>query len=207
MKYYNVSFQYSENVYCSNIAHAETVEDVEKHYSEYAWVKVSDASEYDVKDAQRRGKPIIEVPHIEEAAEVEEEPAPTVDAIRTVLDAKKPRSAWDKGVLLYASDMLDELDEAIDGGYFDPADLAAPHLLERTMLNGADDWMQYSEGGCSLCHDGQIAERLCTPSELKKTAHGLKDPNPRENWIQCQARALFQAAELIKSAAREAFNA
>lgn len=72
MKYYNVSFQYSENVYCSNIAHAETVEDVEKHYSKYAWVKVSDASEYDVKDAQRRGKPIVECPHIEDEDQTEE---------------------------------------------------------------------------------------------------------------------------------------
>lgn len=75
MKYYNVSFQYSERVYCSNVVHAATVEDVEKHYSKYAWIKVSDASEYDVQDAQRRGKPIVECPHIVGNEEQAEEPA------------------------------------------------------------------------------------------------------------------------------------
>ena len=35
-KYYKVSFQYSESVYCANIAHAETAADVEAYYSKYA---------------------------------------------------------------------------------------------------------------------------------------------------------------------------
>lgn len=36
-KYFAVSFKYSESVYCSNIAHAETAEAVEAHYSKYEW--------------------------------------------------------------------------------------------------------------------------------------------------------------------------
>ena len=139
-------------------------------------------------------------------AEPEEEPAPTVDAIRDEMNKKTPRSAWDKGVRAYADELLESVEEAIEGGWFDAENLAAPRLLERAMLNGAQDWTQYSEGGCALCYDGQIAERLCTPSELKKTRNGQKDPNPRENWIKCQARALFQASEAIKAAARAAFN-
>lgn len=60
-KYFNVSFQYSENVYCANIAHAESAEDVLAHYSaKYAWCKVSEATAADVEEAQRRGKPIVE---------------------------------------------------------------------------------------------------------------------------------------------------
>lgn len=39
-KYFAVSFKYSETVYCSNIAHAETAEAVEAHYSKYEWVSV-----------------------------------------------------------------------------------------------------------------------------------------------------------------------
>lgn len=35
-------------------------------------------------------------------------------------------------------------------------------------------------------------------SELQKTKNGFNDPNSRENWVQVQARALFQAWELIK---------
>lgn len=61
-KYFNVSFQYSESVYCANIAHAESAEAVEAHYSEkYEWCKVSEATAADVEEAQRRGKPIVEI--------------------------------------------------------------------------------------------------------------------------------------------------
>lgn len=61
-QYFNVSFQYSEDVYCANIAHAETAADVEAHYSnKYAWVSVSPAADYEVDEARRRGKPIIEI--------------------------------------------------------------------------------------------------------------------------------------------------
>ncbi len=61
-KYFNVSFQYSDGVFCANIAHAESAEAVEKHYSEkYEWCKVSEATAADVEEAQRKGKPIVEI--------------------------------------------------------------------------------------------------------------------------------------------------
>lgn len=61
-KYFNVSFQYSDDVFCANIAHAESAEDVEKHYSEkYEWCKVSEATAADVEEAQRKAKPIVEI--------------------------------------------------------------------------------------------------------------------------------------------------
>lgn len=70
--------------------------------------------------------------------------------------------------------------------------------LKEEILNGASDWMQYSEGGFSLIYNADIAERLCSPSELKRTKNGMNDPNSREIWVQCQTRALFHAWELIK---------
>lgn len=129
-------------------------------------------------------------------------PEITVDTIRSRIEATPARSAWDRGVKEYARDLLEKLETAIEDGYFYADDLATPKLLERQMLNGAADWKQYSEGGCSLCYDGQIAERLCAPWELRKTDNGRKDPNPREKWIDVQSRALYQAATLIKNAAR-----
>ena len=61
-KYFEVSFEYAEGIYCSNLAHAETVEAVEAHYSKYSWVKVSEGvSDYDVELARMKGKPIIEI--------------------------------------------------------------------------------------------------------------------------------------------------
>ena len=61
-KYFNGSYQYSESVYCANIAHAESAEAVEAHYSaKYEWCKVSEATAADVEEAQRKGKPIVEI--------------------------------------------------------------------------------------------------------------------------------------------------
>ena len=72
--------------------------------------------------------------------------------------------------------------------------------LNRELLNGAESWQQYSAGGCALIYDGDIAERLCTKSELKATRNGERNPNARESWIDVQARALYQAANLIRRA-------
>lgn len=104
----------------------------------------------------------------------------------------KTRSAWSKGVKEYAlmivesAEDLDTIDKAKD------------------LLNGAENWKQYSEGGCALAYDGDIAETLCTPSMLRKTAYGQKAPNSRERWIDVQTHALYQAARLIDSILTEA---
>lgn len=130
-----------------------------------------------------------------------------LDAIITRPNAN--RSAWNRGVTVYAAELLEGLKEAVDGGYFDPSNLAAPRMVSRELLNGASDWSQYSWGGSALIYDGQIAERLCTPSELKKTRNGERNPNSREQWLDTQARALYQAArivsEVVVSAARYNF--
>ena len=116
----------------------------------------------------------------------------TLDLLQKVENAKV-RSAWNNGVKEYAIELLD--DAASNRECEDFSNLQS---LKETILNGASDWMQYSEGGCSLVYNQDIAERLCTPSGLKRTKNGMNNPNSRENWIQCQARALFQAWGLIK---------
>ena len=60
-KYFEVTFEHSEGVFCSNIAHTETFEDVQKYYSEYKWFYAKRADEYAVKEAIDRGMPIIEM--------------------------------------------------------------------------------------------------------------------------------------------------
>ena len=116
----------------------------------------------------------------------------TLDLLQKVENAKV-RSAWNNGVKEYAIELLDDA-----ASNRECEDFASLQELKEAILNGASDWMQYSEGGCSLIYNTDIAERLCTPSELKRTKNGMNNPNSRENWIQCQARALFQAWELIK---------
>ena len=62
MKYYTVTFQYSETIYCSNLAMADSVESVKDHYSKkYAWVAVNEANESDVREATLKGKPIVTI--------------------------------------------------------------------------------------------------------------------------------------------------
>ena len=121
-----------------------------------------------------------------------------LESVKAVVENRADRSAWDKGVKAYALELLESLEEGIDGGYIDITDIESPRLLEKALLNGADSWEQYSWGGSSLIYNSDIAERLCCPSELKRTRNGERRPNSREEWLDTQARALYQACSRIK---------
>lgn len=121
----------------------------------------------------------------------------TIKELRIAIENEPARSAWSKGVKEYALELLEELNEAISGGYFELENIEAPKILAKQLLNGASDWNQYSWGGCALIYDIDIAERLCSPSELKKTKNGERKPNANEEWLDTQTRALTQAAHMI----------
>lgn len=116
----------------------------------------------------------------------------TLDLLQKV-ESVKVRGAWNNGVKTYAIELLDDAASNRECEEFESL-----QELKDAILNGASDWIQYSEGGCGLVYNQDIAERLCNPSELKKTKNGMNNPNSRENWIQCQARALFQAWRMIE---------
>ena len=120
-----------------------------------------------------------------------------IEKLYQSIESEKQRSAWEKGVTQYALEMVEQLGEQINGGYFDELDFAESKKVRAALLNGAADWNQYSWGGCSLIYDSDIAERLCCPSELKKTRNGERRPNSREEWLVVQARALYQAANRV----------
>ena len=109
--------------------------------------------------------------------------------LEAVAAHKAGRSAWSRGVHAYAIELVESLD--------DGADLANEWMLQKALLNGAQSWREYSEGGCALFYNADIAERLCSPSELKKNKGGERQPNSHESWIELQARALWQAHRLI----------
>lgn len=110
------------------------------------------------------------------------------------LEARNDRSAWDKGVTLYALELVEELREraAYKGRSPEPG-----KECREWMLNGAQDWDAYSWGGSALIYNSDIAERLCCPSEFKKTRNGERRPNSREEWLDTQARALYQACNRV----------
>lgn len=120
-----------------------------------------------------------------------------IEKLYQSIENEKQRSAWDKGVTEYALELVDQLAEQIRDGYFDELDLSDPKKVRAALLNGAETWSQYSWGGSALIYDSDIAKRLCCPSELKKTRNGERRPNSREEWLDVQARALYQAANRI----------
>ena len=108
-------------------------------------------------------------------------------------------SKWAQGVNEYKTELLEAYNES-------KAYASSLELTERTLLNGAADWKAYSWGGTSLVYDADIAERLATPSEIKRRT--LKDglsswASPTEQWLDVQARALHQAARQIITEAKE----
>lgn len=120
----------------------------------------------------------------------------TISEIRQEIESKKTRSAWDKGVKEYALELLEDMENERNAAK--EADMTVyPATLQAELLNGAMNWKQYSWGGCSLAYDVQIAKRLCTASELKKTRNGERQPNANEQWLDVQARALYQAENMI----------
>lgn len=120
-----------------------------------------------------------------------------IEKLYQSIESEKQRSAWDKGVTQYALELVEQLGEQINGGYFEELDLTESKKVRAALLNGAADWSQYSWGGSALIYNSDIAERLCNPSELKKTRNGERRPNSREEWLDTQARALFQAANRV----------
>lgn len=113
--------------------------------------------------------------------------------IEEALKKEPTRSAWSRGVYEYARDLLSDLEERHNGELPD-------QLTESDALNGAKDWSAFSYGGCALIYNEDIAQRLCTPSEYKKTRGGLYQPNSREDWPQVQSRALRQAFRALQRA-------
>lgn len=137
-------------------------------------------------------------PEEEPAQEAQNEAAaPTLyEKMTAELEARNDRSAWDKGVTAYALELVEGLEEAAAYNERDPISWIE---AKEWMLNGAQDWNQYSWGGSSLIYDYDIAARLCCPSELKKTRDGERRPNRKEEWLDVQTRALAQAYRRVIS--------
>lgn len=192
---YTISYE-KNGVYQAIGVNAQTAEQATAYFTQYKpaarFIGIREGME------SKPGFPVITVPDdfkeaAEEAAE-EAQQESTLDKVAAELEAQKDRSAWGRGVNAYALELLEELKEraAYEGRNPEPG-----KECREWMLNGAQDWAQYSWGGSSLIYDGDIAERLCTPSELKKTRNGERRPNSREEWLDTQARALNQACNRV----------
>ena len=112
----------------------------------------------------------------------------TVEQLRESIKNQQARSTWNIGIKTYALELLKEVtDEQLEECVL--GDFHARVSLRNLLLNGVKTWYSYSYGGHSLILDMDIANRLCSPSKLKR----CKD----EIWLDVQALALAQAFDLI----------
>ena len=224
MKIFKVGFK-SDYTYSINMIWANTGKEEEEAVKEtaerraarygYEVAFITEITESEAQSNINKGMPFYSIDEQAEAdhdpSMSEDEPEPTaaemVAEIAAKVEQTKTRSAWDNGVKAYALEMLEEMAFNAEHGYIDADVFSNSRTLREALLNGADNWNQYSYGGCSLIYDGDIAERLCNPSELKKTRNGERNPNSRETWLDVQARALGKASYLIiKTAGVPAFR-
>lgn len=198
---YTVSFVKDDVNQC-RLVKAESKEQALAYFAEIEPDAEICGAALDQCNLERRGCPVEIVPDgwtpAPAEAEAADNPAADILAAASVAIEDKPaRSAWARGVKAYALELLENLAELTADKLADPAAVRA------ALLNGAEDWQEYSDGGCSLIYDPDIAARVCTPSELKRTHNGERYPNSREIWLDVQARALSQAARLVCKAVKE----
>ena len=110
--------------------------------------------------------------------------------LRKLVEEIPNTSAYKRGVKKYTDELLDNLEENAHIYKRLPKD---EKELKEWLLNGAMNCEIYSYTYCPLKYDSQIAERLCTPSELKKKEGGRLAPNRREGWLDLQTKALRDA--------------
>ena len=119
----------------------------------------------------------------------------TYTEIYNLLTQEKQRSAWSRGVNNIAIDMVSEILENADGNdapHFNRVDDFSKHFYGVSLREAVD-------GGCFLCYDYDIARNFCTPSELKRTKNGERNPNSRETWLDVMYRGAYQAIRHIIS--------
>lgn len=179
-KYFNVSFQYSEGVFCANIAHAESAEAVEAHYSEkYEWCKVSEATAADVEEAQRRGKPIIEI----------ETPKKT----KATPKKHESKTAWSTAHAWAIADELFPGDYAKD----EQSSERAGYPIYRATNEGSRAYICDLNSGLEINYDDGSSQRIYIDRDALKAEHQQAE----------QAEALTREIEQRKAAEEAARKA
>lgn len=197
-KYFHVITERNDES-ISTIAISENIESVKAHFAGQNVHEVIELNTAQINTISAAAVTTIIDLTAEQPQTVAPDYTALADTIRAELNARHDCSAWDKAVTLYALDLLEDVQEGADNMERLPLDGAE---LERWALNGASCWEQYSNGGCSICYNADIAARVCTPSELKRTDGGMNAPNSRETWLDVQARALYQACNRIRTICR-----
>lgn len=197
-KYFHVITERNDE-FISTIAISENIETVKAHFADQIVCEIIELNTAQVNTISVAATTTIIDLATEQPKTVAPDYTALTDTIRAELNARHDRSAWDKAVTLYALDLLEDVQEGADNMERLPLDGAE---LERWALNGASCWEQYSNGGCSLCYNADIAARVCTPSMYKRKHKGASEPGNGKTWIDVQADALKKACWRIRRICR-----
>lgn len=134
----------------------------------------------------------------------------TIAELETKIAGNVPKSAWSRGVKSYALEMLEKIeDTSAQADTITLGDLIN-HVGYKSVKIGC---FSQSLGACSEASWGgnfeiyseDIAQRLATPSEIKKCTRkngSFRSEVNGKNWLDIQARAIWQAVMLIQRNAR-----
>ena len=114
-----------------------------------------------------------------------------IDVKRLVAEAealsRTERSCWNRGVASLIRDYAEEVLKEHDG------ETVSNKELFRLWNCGNETLRDAVYGGCFDIWNYDIAKRLCTPSEFKKSNEGMRNPNRCENWLDMEYRAIYRA--------------
>lgn len=114
-----------------------------------------------------------------------------IDVKRLVEEAEKlsrtERSCWSRGVASLIRDYAEYVLGEHEGEEVNNKELF------KLWSCGAETLRDAVYGGCFDIWNYDIAKRLCTPSEFKRSKEGMRSPNSRETWLDVEYRALYRA--------------
>lgn len=110
-------------------------------------------------------------------------------------EQKHARGAYQRGVYEYAFELLDNIADNYITTAEELEHLESITNLKERALNGAENWTQYSWGGCSLCYNYDILSRLFCKSIVKKYENA--DTVRGRHLLDWQALAISKAFSKI----------
>lgn len=135
----------------------------------------------------------------------------TIEELETKIAGNVPKSAWSRGVKSYALEMLEKIEDTdAQADTITLGDLinhVGYKFIKIGCFTGAlGACSEMSWGGKFEIYSEDIAQRLATPSEIKKCTHkngSFRNEFGKIHWLDIQARAIYQAVMLIQRNAKE----
>lgn len=106
-------------------------------------------------------------------------------------EQKHTRGTYQKALYSYALELCDNIADNYITTAEELEHLESITNLKERALNGAENWNQYSWGGCSLCYNYDILSRLFCKSIVKKYENA--DSVRGRHLLDWQASALAKA--------------